>query len=67
MSTGKVGLDGHLAVIGQQVLQLHPRVERALMDVPDELSRGFPAVGPLIGPSKVAFPRKHKERHSSDH
>jgi hypothetical protein len=42
MSTGKVGLDGHLAVIGQQVLQLHPRVERALMDVPDELSRGFP-------------------------
>jgi hypothetical protein len=50
MSTGKVGLDGHLAVIGQQVLQLHPRVERALMDVPDELSRGFPAVGPLIGP-----------------
>jgi hypothetical protein len=32
MSTGKVGLDGHLAVIGQQVLQLHPRVERALME-----------------------------------
>ena len=49
----EVRLDCCLPLIDQQVFQLHPRVERALMHVPDQLPGGLPAVGPLVGPPRT--------------
>ena len=46
----EVRLDRCPALIHQQVLQLHPRVERVLVHVPDQLPGGLSSLGTLIGP-----------------
>src|SRR6516165_2152664 len=45
----EVGLDRGLAVVGEQVLQFRPGVERLLVDVPDQLPGGVPPAGALVG------------------
>ena len=68
VSAGEARLDRGLAGIGQQVIQLWPRVERGLVYVPDQLPGGLAAlVLPLTlrrwrFPSPV-YPRVSSPRH----
>jgi len=55
MGADEVRLDGCLAVVGQQVLEFHPRVKRDFVDVADELRCGFSAAGSLVGPLERGY------------
>src|SRR5215469_13285864 len=48
MRAGEVGLDRGLALVGEQVLEFHPRVERVPVDVPGQLGGGLPPVSALV-------------------
>jgi hypothetical protein len=50
MRAGEVRLNGGLALINKQVLELHPRIKRALMHIPDQLAGRLAPDGPLVGP-----------------
>src|SRR5690348_12869551 len=49
MGADEIRFDRRLAFVHQQVLELRIRVERAAVQVPDELRDGLPALGPLPG------------------